>query len=144
MGAVYPRLDLNDPIPRFKTLEDWQQRKSTKIDTAAKMILHILSRDDAPMMEFRDGEVFFPEIPPPAPGENVSRLDKVLLYAEFASFGPLIRDVRVLVSSVARMLNLCRSLIFMASLTCIWMATPASKIAPKWSSNITAIRLSGS
>jgi len=92
---VYPRLDLNDKIPRFSTLEDWQQKMSTKVDTCAKMCLHILSRDKAPMMEFKDGQVFFPEIPPPAPGEIVSRNEKILISLEFASFGPLICDVCV-------------------------------------------------
>ena len=94
MGAVYPRLDLNDKIPRFKTLEDWERRKSTKVDILVKICLHILSRDNAPMMEFKDGQVFFPEIPPPAPGEIVTRDEKIIIQQIFPSFGPLVRNVR--------------------------------------------------
>jgi hypothetical protein len=45
-------------------------------------------------MVFKDGQVFFPEIPPPAPGEIVTTLEKILVYHEFPSFGPLIRNVR--------------------------------------------------
>jgi hypothetical protein len=37
---------------------------------------------------------FFPEIPPPAPGEIITTLEKILVYQEFPSFGPLIRNVR--------------------------------------------------
>lgn len=95
MGAIYPRLNLENNIPSFESLEDWQKQKSTKVDVCAKMCLHILSRDDAPMMEFKDGQVFFPKIPPPVPGETVSILAKILIYQEFPSFGPLVRNVRV-------------------------------------------------
>ena len=99
MGATYPRLSLTDPIPRFNSLEEWDSHKSTKVDICACMCRHLLSRDDAPEMSLRDGQVIFPDIPPPTPGENVQKEIKILIYQEFPSFGPLLRDVRALLSS---------------------------------------------
>ena len=107
MGAVYLRLSLKGKIPRFATLEDWEKRKSTKVDICSKICLHILSRDDAPMMEFKDGQVFFPKVPPPAPGESVSRLDKILIYLDFASFGPLLCNVCAALVSLLPGYSIC-------------------------------------
>lgn len=94
MGAIYPRRSLTEKIPHFKTLEEWQSRKSTKIDTCARMCRHLLSRDDAPDMTFKDGQVVFPDVPQPRPGEEVAQERKILIYQEFPSFGPLLRNVR--------------------------------------------------
>jgi len=46
--------------------------------------------------------------------------------------------------SVARIINLHRSLICITSLICTWTVIPPSKIVQKWSSDSIAIRLSGS
>jgi TATA-binding protein-associated factor len=99
MSATYPRLSLTDKIPRFKTREDWESRKSTKVDICARMCFHLLSRDDAPRMIFEDGAVIFPEVPKPMPGERVSQELKIVIYQEFSSFGPLVRDVCTLLTA---------------------------------------------
>jgi hypothetical protein len=96
MGAIYPRLSLKDEIPMFDSLEEWQSHKSTKIDICALMCLHLISRDDAPRMIFKDGQVIFPKVAIPLPGEEVSQDTKVLIYLEFPSFGPLVRRVCIL------------------------------------------------
>ena len=96
MGATYPCLSLTDTIPHFKTLDEWQDRKSTKLDTCAQMCRHLLSRDDASEMMFEDGQVIFPVIPTPKPGETVLKETKILIYQEFPSFGPLLRNVSLL------------------------------------------------
>jgi TATA-binding protein-associated factor len=93
MGALYPRSSLKAKIPSFNSLEEWQEKKSTKIDICAHMCLHLLSRDDAAPMIFKDGGVIFPEAPQPTPGEVISRNNKILIYQEFPSFGPLVRQV---------------------------------------------------
>ena len=80
-------------------MEDWQRNKSTKVDICARICLHLLSRDDAPSMVFENGGVVFPPVPVPAPGERVSQTIKILIYQEFPSFGPMVRDVRVLLRS---------------------------------------------
>lgn len=102
MGATYPRLSLTEPIPCFKSLEEWDSRKSTKVDICARMCCHLLSRDDAPEMSFKDGQVIFPDIPPPTHGEIVQKETKILIYQEFPSFGPLLRGVCALLSSLLK------------------------------------------
>lgn len=94
MGAIYPRLSLTEKIPLFNSLEEWQSHKSTKIDTCARMCSHLLSRDDAPDMIFQDGRVIFPDVSQSPPGEKVSQDRKILIYQEFPSLGPLLRNVR--------------------------------------------------
>jgi len=72
---------------------EWQQKKSTKIDMCALICLHLLSRDDAPPLIRKDGNVFFPEMPQSRPGEVILQSNKILIYQEFPSFGPLVRSV---------------------------------------------------
>lgn len=97
MGVGYARLSLKEPIPTFKTLEEWEQHKSTKMDICAQMCRHLLSRDDAPAMTFQDGQVIFPPISSGEPEEAVKQDTKVLIYQEFPSLGPLLRNVGVFV-----------------------------------------------
>jgi len=93
MSVGFARLDLDEKIPTFQTLEDWEAKKSTKIDTCARMCQHILTRDDAPAISVNDGAIFFPLIPIPALGNTVPRETKILIYQEFPSLGPLLRNV---------------------------------------------------
>ncbi len=99
MGAIYPSRSLTENIPHFKSLEEWQSRKSTKIDTWARMCRHLLSRNDAPEMIFKDGEVIFADVPQPTFGENLSQDRKILIYQEFPSLGSPLRDVRDLLTT---------------------------------------------
>ena len=93
MCVGFARYNLEDPIPVFKALDDWEKQKSTKIDTCARMCRHLLARDDCPEMLFENGAVTFPPIPAPNPGEQVSQDVKILIYQEFPSLGPLLRNV---------------------------------------------------
>ena len=93
MCVGFAHLNLEDPIPVFKTLEEWQEQKSTKIDTCACMCSHLLTCDDAPHMIFQEGTVIFPPIPPSGPREKILRDLKILIYQEFPSLGPLLRNV---------------------------------------------------
>ena len=99
MGATYPRLSLEEKIPRFQTREDWDSRKSTKVDMCARMCSHLITRDDAPSMIFEDGKIIFPEVPKPLPGEQISQQLKIVIFEDFASFGPMVRDVRNVLSA---------------------------------------------
>ncbi|TFK62822.1 hypothetical protein BDN72DRAFT_776663 [Pluteus cervinus] len=92
-GVGYARYNTEDPIPKFDTLEQWRERKSTKFDACARMCQHILSRDDAPEMIFQDGDIVFPEAPPLPPGTEPQQKIKILIYQEFTSLGPLLRNV---------------------------------------------------
>jgi TATA-binding protein-associated factor len=93
MSVGFARLNLEEKIPTFQTLDDWYMKKSTKIDACARMCQHILSRDDAPEISIKEGTIFFPPISDPALGETVSQETKILIYQEFPSLGPLLRNV---------------------------------------------------
>jgi hypothetical protein len=125
MGAVYPRATLKESLPTFSSLEAWKEKKSTKIDICARMCLHLLSRDDAATMGFKEGTVDFPESPQPAPGELVSHKNKILIYHEFPSFGPLIRGVCDLLFFGHCLFNASRSSSFTTSPTYISMVGQA-------------------
>jgi hypothetical protein len=85
--------DKNKPcIPVFKTLQQWEPVKSTKMDTCAKICRHMLTRDDVPAVIFKEGQAIFPQIPTPIPG-RVKKETKILIYQEFTSLGPLLRNV---------------------------------------------------
>lgn len=80
-------------IPTFTTLEQWEPVKSTKMDTCAKICQHILTRDDVPTVTFKDGKAIFPKINPhPLPGGGKMET-KILIYQEFTSLRPLLRNV---------------------------------------------------
>lgn len=93
MSVGFARLNLDEKIPMFGSLEEWETKKSTKIDTCARMCRHMLTRDDAPEIIVKDGVVCYPPVPDPAPGTTVSRETKILIYQEFPSLGPLLRNV---------------------------------------------------
>jgi hypothetical protein len=96
MSVGFARLRLDEKIPVFNSLEEWEPVKSTKMDICAKMCSHLLSSDDAPDMDFCNGTVTFPPLPTPNTGERVTQETKILIYQEFPSLGPLLRNVRVL------------------------------------------------
>ena len=93
LGAGYARLDTHDPLPKFNTLEEWLPKKSTKMDACARICQHLLSRDDAPDPILENGQIIFPPPPPLQPGETPKQSVKILIYQEFPSLGPLLRNV---------------------------------------------------
>jgi hypothetical protein len=108
MCVCYARLNLEEAIPEFKTLKEWEQKKSTKFDTCARVSLHLLSQDNAPTIYVEDGAVIFPSIPPPSDGEPVRQTLKLIIYKEFPSLGKLLRNV----SHIIHCLYLCSSHIY--------------------------------
>ncbi|TFK59812.1 hypothetical protein BDN72DRAFT_780239 [Pluteus cervinus] len=93
MGVGFARRHLEEPIPKFATLDAWLVQKSTKFDLCARLCKHILLRDDAPEVVFEDGGATFPDVPPLLPGETVLQETKILIYQEFPSLGGLLRNV---------------------------------------------------
>lgn len=108
MGVGYARQSLKEEIPRFKTLSEWDERKSTKFDICARMCQHLLSCDDAPEMVLANGTVSFPEIPNPQLGKVALRTTKILIYQEFPCLGPLLRNVSFFLVSSQSLRNLSR------------------------------------
>lgn len=92
-SATFARKNLDDEIPIFKTLEDWEKMKSTKVDTCARLAQHLLVRDDAPEIILENGTVMFPPFPNLNPGEIVKQETKILIYQEYPSLGSLLRNV---------------------------------------------------
>ncbi|TFK19678.1 hypothetical protein FA15DRAFT_601103 [Coprinopsis marcescibilis] len=89
-GVTFAREPSDPPCPKFNTLEEWEDRKSSKIDCLVRMVQHILTRDDMPPVTFENGVPVFD----PAPGSPTFTRDvKILIYQEFPSFIPLVRNV---------------------------------------------------
>lgn len=81
-------------IPVFTTLEQWEPVKSTKMDACAKICQYMLTRDNIPEPIFKDGQVIFPSITQPLQtGEK--KETKILIYQEFTSLRPLLRNVNL-------------------------------------------------
>lgn len=78
-------------FPEFKSLQEWEPLKSTKMDTCARICEHMLTRDDVPPIIFKEGQAIFPLIPDsPHPPKMES---KILIYQEFTSLRPLLLKV---------------------------------------------------
>ncbi|KAF9534095.1 hypothetical protein CPB83DRAFT_757111, partial [Crepidotus variabilis] len=92
MGASWPRMTQTDDIPTFKSLEEWNQKGSIKYTVAAELIRHYLSRDDVEDVIFSNGQAVFPQ-PTDAASSTPSQNNKILVYQEFTSLGPLFRNV---------------------------------------------------
>lgn len=77
------------------TMAEFSANKSTKIARSAEMLNHILSRDDAPDVEFTtEGDVTFPPLPVIPAGVAVpGRTNKILIYCEFAALIPCVVSV---------------------------------------------------
>ncbi len=75
-------------------MDDWQNAKSTKFDVCAKLVSHLLKHDDAPEIEVHDGKVSFPKIPRES-RKHPKQDTKILIYQEFPSLGPLLRNVSI-------------------------------------------------
>ncbi|KAF9033680.1 hypothetical protein BDP27DRAFT_1374971 [Rhodocollybia butyracea] len=60
--VAYAKSDPNSPNPNFKSLAEWKNIKSTKMDICAKICAYYLNRDDVPDVTFTDGKLIFPKI----------------------------------------------------------------------------------
>ncbi|CAA7271229.1 unnamed protein product [Cyclocybe aegerita] len=91
MGVGYA-VSKGEATPKFRTLEEWEAAKSTKFDMCARIIQHLLARDNAPPIVFENGGATFPPTPPLPPGQAPSQTTKILIYQEFPSLGPVLRN----------------------------------------------------
>ena len=93
MAVGYAKDSLDEDIPDFRTLEEWEKKKSTKMDLCAQICRYTLQRDDAPEVEFKDGKAAFTALPPLSQGQIASQETRILIYQEFPSLGRLLRNV---------------------------------------------------
>ncbi|KIJ48121.1 hypothetical protein M422DRAFT_248305 [Sphaerobolus stellatus SS14] len=63
LSVGYAMDRIEDELPTFNTLEEWEAKKSTKFDICARLCKYILSHDGVPLPHFVDGQVEFPLIP---------------------------------------------------------------------------------
>ena len=90
MAVTFPRQDTSAPVPRFTSFRQWEPVKSTKIDSAAKLVQHLLQSDNAPPPIIEGGRIQFPPIPAPAAGQQHPKTRKILIYQEFAFYSQLL------------------------------------------------------
>jgi hypothetical protein len=95
MGVTFAKTP-DGPIPVFKTLPEWKELLSTKIDNLARISLHILTRDDMPLVYFLHGVCYYPAAPG---GKGFTRMVKILIYIEFPSYSSLVRNVSIFPAS---------------------------------------------
>lgn len=93
MAVGYARYNLDEKIPKFNTREEWEEKKSTKMDTCARLCQYLLSRDDTPEVSVVAGQLILPPLPPLPEGEKPQQTIKVLISQEFPSLAPLLRNV---------------------------------------------------
>ena len=92
MAVGYAKEDPAAPWPKFKSLEEWAPVMSTKMDICAKICAHYLTQDDVEDIKFDDGKVIYPAVLA-APGQDVKRTRRIIIYAEFSSMAPLLQNV---------------------------------------------------
>ncbi|KAJ3548525.1 hypothetical protein NMY22_g1227 [Coprinellus aureogranulatus] len=100
MGVSFAREQSEDAnggdIPRFDSLDSWYPVMSTKMDTCARLVQHVLSRDDAAQVEFEGGCGVFPLPADVDPQSPHVRTNKVIIYQEFPLFRPLLQNILTL------------------------------------------------
>lgn len=90
----YAKEDAASLWPTFKSLEQWEPVKSTKMDSCARICAHYLKHDDIGDVAFEDGQLVFPDaIDVPEAGARRTR--RIIIYAEFPSMAPLLQNVRI-------------------------------------------------
>ncbi|RXW12331.1 hypothetical protein EST38_g13525, partial [Candolleomyces aberdarensis] len=80
MGVTFARADPDDPIPVFKTIKEWEQQMSTKINVLVIVSRYILTRDDMPPVRFENGA---PVLSPAPTTLRFTRDIKIVIYQEF-------------------------------------------------------------
>ncbi|KAF5359465.1 hypothetical protein D9756_003663 [Leucocoprinus leucothites] len=92
LAVGYAKDDSSSLLPTFRSLKEWQPRKSTKMDVCANICAHYLTDDRVGDVTFDGGDVSFPDIP----GEFLTdpqQSRRIIIYAEFPSMTPLLQNV---------------------------------------------------
>ncbi|KAF9470636.1 hypothetical protein BDN70DRAFT_901952, partial [Pholiota conissans] len=93
LSVIFAREHPDEPLPVFKSLDEWAKMKSTKLDTAARLCQYFLTRDDLPLPQFKDGTVQFPKIHRLREGEATSQDTKIVVFSEFPSMLSVLLNV---------------------------------------------------
>lgn len=90
-AVSYAKHNPEDPDPVFKSLDQWEDAKSTKMDVCARICRHYLSRDDIEDIDFKDGQLVFPASN--SSNQPFTQNRRILIYSEFPSVAPILRNV---------------------------------------------------
>ncbi|KAG6852776.1 hypothetical protein C0991_009199 [Blastosporella zonata] len=91
LAVGYMKENPDDAYPTFKSLDEWQMKKGTKLDVAARICQHYMSADDVPDVFFVDGQPIF--LPCPAPTKVTSHRRRLIIFANFSSMAGLVKNV---------------------------------------------------
>ncbi|KAJ3803777.1 P-loop containing nucleoside triphosphate hydrolase protein [Lentinula aff. lateritia] len=89
LTLCFPKPNPASPNPDFKSKDQWNRIKSTKMDVCAQICQHYLLRDDVPDVEFINGKPVFPKLKP----SKGMKTRKILIYSEFPSMTSLLVKV---------------------------------------------------
>ncbi|KAG6839498.1 hypothetical protein C0991_002138, partial [Blastosporella zonata] len=92
VSIVWEKENPGDPYPTFKDLAEWQPVKTTKLDVAARVCQHYVSRDDVEDVQFVDGLPVFP-VRSAVPGETISCSRRIIMFAHFSSMAAFIKNI---------------------------------------------------
>ncbi|RXW15947.1 hypothetical protein EST38_g9910 [Candolleomyces aberdarensis] len=90
MGVTFARPDTDDPLPVFKTIKEWEEQLSTKINVLVIVSRYILMRDDMPPVYFENGVPILSSTPSTP---HFTRLFKIVIYQEFPSYTALVINI---------------------------------------------------
>src|SRR5437660_224960 len=97
LNGGFAKANQDDPYPEFETLEEWYEEMSTKMDCQARAIDYLLTHErDAPDFYTVDGKLVIPEVPPC--DSELIKGRRILVYSEFCSMHPLMKNVRCLLT----------------------------------------------
>ncbi|KXN82358.1 hypothetical protein AN958_02655, partial [Leucoagaricus sp. SymC.cos] len=89
-ARIATKEDPSDLWPMFDTLEEWESKKSTKMDVCARICGHYLQHDEVDDIYFEEGEAMFPDI---IDDPTIPRKHRIIIYAEFPSMIPTLKKV---------------------------------------------------
>ncbi|KAF9470773.1 hypothetical protein BDN70DRAFT_939435 [Pholiota conissans] len=142
LSLIFARSDAEAPLPKFHNLEEWEQMKSTKLDTAARLCQYFLTRDDLPLPTFSDGTVDFPPIPSVRRGEKISKDCKIVVFTEFPSMISLFINVFELYGVKVLAINGTMSFTKRASIVAKFRESSTHRVLALSSVGTTGINLS--
>ncbi|KAK7034787.1 hypothetical protein VNI00_012195 [Paramarasmius palmivorus] len=93
ISVGFAKEDPATPNPKFNTLEEFHPMKSTKMDVCAQICSHYLKHDEIEDPTFVNGEPIFPTAPDIPSEQPTPQERKIIIYAEFPSIIPLLKNV---------------------------------------------------
>ncbi|KXN85122.1 Chromodomain-helicase-DNA-binding protein 1-like protein [Leucoagaricus sp. SymC.cos] len=90
LAVGYAKEDVSGVWPIFQSLEEWEPKKSTKMDICAHICAYYLLHDEVDDISFEDGEPIFPDV---VNDPSISRDRRIIVYAEFPSLVPTLVSV---------------------------------------------------